>query len=117
MGRLLGQLLLGDIDDEPVPEARLAGFAPHQHSMVTEPYHAAVLGDAPILHAPRVPGELDPPVLGQHPLTVVGVQDLLPEPRLSGLLGRVAYDLLEPWAFVQPGAAERVDLGVDNRGA
>jgi hypothetical protein len=24
----------------------------HQHSMITQPDHAAVLGDAPILHAP-----------------------------------------------------------------
>jgi hypothetical protein len=36
----------------------------HQHSMITQPDHAAVLGDAPILHAPWVTGELDPPVLG-----------------------------------------------------
>ena len=65
----------------------------HQHSMITEPDHAAVLGDAPILHAPWVTGELDPPVLGQHPLTVVGMQDRLPEPRLSRLLGRVANEV------------------------
>jgi hypothetical protein len=24
----------------------------HQHSMITQPDHAAILGDAPILHAP-----------------------------------------------------------------
>ena len=44
------------------------------------------------------------------------MQDRLPEPRLSRLLGRVANEVFYPWAFVQPGAADGVGLGVDQRG-
>ena len=113
--RLLGLLLLGDVDVEALPVVRLSGLAKHQHGMVADPHHPAVLGQDPVLHVPGIPGAVDALVLGQHPLAVVRVDQRLPEVRLGGLLGRVAEQLLVLRALVDDGAAGGVHLGVERR--
>src|SRR5215204_1008711 len=100
--RLLGQLLLGDVDHDPVPETWLAVLAADQHSVVADPNHATVLRDLTVFHTPGVAGPFAARILGQHPLAVVGMQDRLPEPRPPGLLRGVAEEILDPWALIHP---------------
>jgi hypothetical protein len=100
--RLLGQLLLGDVDHDPVPKARLAVVASDQHGMVTDPDHPAILGELTVFHAPGVAGPFAAGILGQHPLAVLGMQDRLPEPGPPGLLRAVAEEILDPWALIHP---------------
>src|SRR4029453_353025 len=100
--RLLGQLLLGDVDHDPVPEARLAVLASDQHGVVADPDHPAVLRDLTVFHAPGVAGPFAAGILGQHPLAVVGMQERLPEPGSPVLLRGVAEEILDPWGSHTP---------------
>jgi hypothetical protein len=114
--RLLGLLLLGDVDVVALPVVRLAVLAADQHGMVAKPHHPAVLGKGPVLHVPGVSGAVDALVLGQHPLAVLGMDQRLPEVRLRDLLGRVAEQLLVLRALVDDSAVGGAQLGVEDRG-
>ncbi len=114
--RLLGLLLLSDVEHDAVPEAGAAGLVRHQHRVVTEPDDLAVAGEQAVLDAERLAGPLGAAVFREHAIAVIGVEETLPEVRSGDpLVRRVAENRFDLGADVddRPGLVRFVQrLGV-----
>ena len=64
---------LGDVGEEALPVRRLVVLAADQLRLVVDPQRRAVTGEHPVVHRERVPGRVDPFVLGDERGAVVGV--------------------------------------------
>ncbi len=111
--RLLGLLAGRHVDQVALEEERAVLVVPYGHRVIVDPDGAAVLADQPVLAGERLAGRVDARSLGEHPVAIVGVQDLREEARDVPVLGRVAEHWLDLRAHVRglDRLAECVDVG------
>ena len=113
---LLGDLALGDVVEDAVPDRGPLAVG-LEHRLVEDPDDGALTGDHPVVdRRGAAVGHHLASLLLERPLAVVGMKPLRPEPRIGHpLLRAVAEDLLDLGTDIAPATPFAELAGVDDR--